>query len=143
MTDRFFATAEASVRTASTLATEQREILLAVTRAIATSDFESLRQCFTEDIELHIHGFPSIAGSWRGRDEVIPAIASNFGKISEQRPEVESTIQQGNTVAMLFRETGRFKSDRRRYQARGILWYTFEGNQIKRVEEFMHIVSLG
>lgn len=143
MNDRYFATAEASVRTASTLAADQQEVLLAVTRAIATSDFESLRQCFTEDIELHIHGLPSIDGSWRGREEVIPAIASNFGKITEQRPEIESTIQQGNVVAMLFRETGRFKSDRRRYQARCVLWYTFEGTQIKRVEEFVHMVSLG
>jgi hypothetical protein len=88
-------------------------VLLAILGAIGAKDFESLHKHFTSDIELNIHGFTPVDGSWRGAAD-----------------------------AVLLHETGRLNADGGRYEVRGAIWYTFEGSQIKRIEEFLHTVWL-
>jgi ketosteroid isomerase-like protein len=137
MNDRDFDAVKSAVQLAPIAAAGQQEVLLAVITAIGANDIESLYQYFTDDAELHIHGFPAMDGSWRGRKEVVAAVAVNFGKITEQKPEIEAMIHQGESIAMLIHETGRLKPDGRGYEVRGVIWYTFQGAQLRRVEEFV------
>ena len=38
---------------------------------------------------------------------------------------------------MLLHETGNFKATRKKYEVRGVMWYTFDGLLLKRIEEFV------
>ena len=74
---------------------------------IASNTFSTLPQHFTEGIELHIHGFPELNGAWHGCDAVVKALANNFGKVTDQIPQIETVIiEQGDNIAMLINETG-------------------------------------
>jgi hypothetical protein len=46
-------------------------------------------------------------GTWRGRSEVVEATRKNFALVSGQRPEIEGMIAQGDSVAVLLRESER------------------------------------
>ena len=142
MSDRDFTAVKSTIQSAQFHVTDHQEVLLSVITAIGSNDIESLHQHFTDDAELHIHGFPGMDGSWRSRNEVLAAIAGNFGKITEQKPEIEAMIHQDEAIAMLIRETGRLKADGRRYEARGVIWYTFQGARLRRIEEFVRTAIL-
>ena len=65
------------------------------------------------------------------------AMAANFDRITDQKPEPQAIIEQGNCVAMLIREQGRWKQDGKPYSVRGVIWWTFEGERVAKVEEFV------
>jgi hypothetical protein len=122
---------------------DPQKVVLAILAAIGANDFEALRPHFTADAELHIYGFPASEGSWRGREHVLKAIESNFGMIAEQHPQIESMVHQDSILALRVHEIGRQKSNSVRYEANGVIWFTFEGAQVKRIEEFFHSVLGG
>ncbi len=111
---------------------------MAVIQSVAGGNFEALPSHFTEDIELHIHGFPPLDNSWHGCAEVIAAMAANFNRIIGQRTAIEGMIQQGDAIAVLVRETGRFRDERDSYRVHGVIWFTFREGRISRVMEFVH-----
>jgi predicted nucleic acid-binding protein len=39
-------------------------------------DFKAFGEALAEDVELHIHGFGPLDGTWRGRSEVVKATLS-------------------------------------------------------------------
>jgi|KBSSwiStaDraftv2_1062776.scaffolds.fasta_scaffold511889_2 ketosteroid isomerase-like protein len=112
-------------------------VLGEVLSAISRNDFAAISPHFTDEAELHIRGFESISGSWRGRDAVMTAIAANFESVTGQKPESEALIEQGNNIAMLIREEGRWKQTGKPYRVRGVIWWTFDGERISKVEEFV------
>ncbi len=127
-----------------------RDVLTAVLAAIAANDTPSLANYFTEDAELHIHGFAPIAGSWYGRENVVAAADRNFDKLRQQTPHVEAMIEQGEHIALFVRETGLVqetsppgREDSRDYDVRGVIWWTFRDGKLRRVEEFIHAVKPG
>jgi len=113
-----------------------KPVLAKILNAIKHDDFAAIAEHLTEQVELHIAGFQAMDGSWRGRERVLEAMAANFGQITEQKPETEALIEQGNRIAMLIRESGRWKESGNSYSVRGVIWWTFEGNRLTRVEEF-------
>lgn len=119
-----------------------KAVLQQVTTAIEQNNFSVLPQYLADDVELHIYGIPAMSGSWKGRSAVVAAIESNFGLVTEQNPRVEGFLHDCSSSAVLLRETGRFRASGRRYEIRGVAWYTFEGSLIKRVDEFMTSVLL-
>jgi uncharacterized protein len=106
-------------------------------RALATGDAEGFAATLSDDVEMEIFGPPELpfAGRWRGRDEVLKAVAHNFGLIEEQRPEVESVVAQGDTVVVFARERGRFKATKREYEIRWVQWFTFRDGLMCRFRE--------
>ena len=70
-------------------------------------------------------------------------VLSNFGMITEQHPQIEGIVHQDQVLAIRVHETGLLKADSRRYEANGVIWFTLEGAQIKRIEEFFHTVFGG
>ena len=105
MSDRDFAAAKSAIRDSSVPVADHvvdhKESLLSIISAIATNDFGALHQHFAEDIQLNIRGFPTIDGSWQGREQVVAAISDNFGKVDEQKPQIEAVLHQGDAVAIL------------------------------------------
>ena len=136
MSTRNFRAIEATFRESPAIAKQQ--VLASVLNAIASNTLSTLPQHFTEDIELHIHGFPELDGAWHGCDAVVKALANNFGKVTDQVPQIETVIEQGDNIAMLINETGIL--NQRKYNVRVTVWFTFEGSRIERVVEFAHLV---
>ena len=133
-TDRF-------LRTTGSAATEDikapQTVLHAAFDAIIQGDFEAFGELITDDIELTVSGFGFLDGTWRGRDEVVTATRRNFSLVANQKPEIESIISQGERVAVLLRESGVFKSSGQAYSVRGVQWFTFAGDKIKKIDEIV------
>ena len=72
----------------------------------------------------------TLDGSWRGRADVLEATRRNFGTLSGQQPGIDAMISQGESVAVLLRESGVFKSTGQAYSVRGVQWFTFAGGKI-------------
>jgi ketosteroid isomerase-like protein len=138
MAERDFAAVLTAIKYSPAAPAAHQEVLHVVVSAIAANDMKALESYFTEDIELHIHGFAPLDGSWSGRDSVIAAATSNYQKLAEQSPQIETMIEQGDNVVWLLLESGHLKENGQRYEARGVIWWTFQGTRICRVEEFLH-----
>jgi len=117
--------------------TDPQTILHRVYNAIIQGDFNLLGEYLTDDVELHISGTGALDGTWRGREEVVAASRKNFAAISSQKPEVESMITQGDSVAVLVRESGVFKATGQTYSVRGVQWFTFKNGKIRKIDEIV------
>jgi hypothetical protein len=91
----------------------------------------------TDDVELNICGFPAIDGNWRGRIAVVAAARKNFAQIENQQPEIEAMISQGESIAVLLTESGVFKSTGQAYSIRGVQWFTFADDKIKKIDQIV------
>ncbi len=143
MPDRDFAGVHSTIEKSQTPVQGPQQVVLAIYAAVAADNFEALQAHFTADAELHIYGFPASEGSWIGREQVLRAVQSNFAMITDQRLEITAIVQQDQVLAVRVHETGQLKADLRRYESNGVIWFTFEGLQVKRVEEFFHSVLRG
>lgn len=104
---------------------------------IIQGDFNSFGEHLADDVQLHICGLGPLDGTWRGRNDVLAATRRNFAEVADQKPEVVSMIAQGDSVAVLLRESGIFKSSGRPYGVRGVQWFTFAGGKISRIDEIV------
>lgn len=132
-TSRFIA----DVRQHPAAADERRQVLLSAYEAVTRHDFDTFAQYLAEDVELDIRGCGRMDGNWRGRADVLEATRSNYAKVAEQKPEIESMVSQGDQVAVLFRETGVFPQDGHRYRYRVVQWFTFAGDKIRKIDEII------
>jgi ketosteroid isomerase-like protein len=98
-------------------------VLHAAFDAVIQGNYEAFGERVTEDVELSIIGFSALDGSWRGRDEVIAATRRNFA--------------QGDRIAVLLREKGILQSNGQPYSVRGVQWFTFVEDKIKRIDEIV------
>jgi ketosteroid isomerase-like protein len=112
-------------------------ILHRVYTAVIQGDFNLFGEHLTEDVELHIRGFPALDGTWRGRKEVVAATRKNFAALDGQKPIVESMISQADSVAVLIRESGTVKASGEAYSIRGVQWFTFVKGKISKIDEIV------
>ena len=101
MNSRDLSSVEPAFRVSSTESSSLKPILTKILDAISRDNFAAIADHLTDQVELHISGFPSMDGSWRGREHVMQALAANFDKVTEQKPEPESVIEQGNQIAIM------------------------------------------
>src|ERR1700730_16532981 len=113
------------------------DVLHAAFESIIEGDFDAFGQSVTDDVELNIRGFGPLDGTWRGRDEVVAATRKNFAMVTEQKPEIENIISQGDRIACLLRESGFFKANGQPYSVRGVQWFTFADGKIKKIDEII------
>jgi len=116
---------------------DPQAILHGVYAAIVQGDFEAASRSMTEDVELNICGFGPMNGSWRGRKDVVEATRKNFALVDAQQPEVDGMVSQGDSVAVLMRESGVLKSTGEAYSVRGVQWFTFADGKIKAIDEIL------
>jgi len=135
---------EKFLRTTSSAAAKDTRlsVLHAAFDAIVQGNFEAFGDSVTEDVELNISGFGALDGRWKGRDQVVAATRRNFGMVAEQKPEIEGMISQGDSIAVLLRESGILKSNGQAYRVRGVQWFTFAGDRIKKVDEVIASVAV-
>jgi ketosteroid isomerase-like protein len=103
--------------------------------SIVRGDFDAFAEHVTEDVELHINGSGLFDGSWHGRAEVVAAARKNYGQLRDQKPEIEAMISEGNTIAILLRETGVVRADETVYRVRAVQWFTFAGGRIGKIDQ--------
>jgi ketosteroid isomerase-like protein len=120
---------------AGAAANDPQAILHSAFAAVIKGDFDGLGELMTDDVELRILGFGHIDGVWRGRKEVVAATRKNFAELGVQQPVIESSVRQGDCIAVALRETGVFKSTGATYSIRGAQWFTFENGKIKKIDE--------
>ncbi len=116
---------------------DPQTILHRAYNTVIQGDFKSFGEYLTDDVELHICGLGPLDGTWRGREDVLAATRRNFAEVANQKPEVESMISQADSVAVLLRESGIFKSSGQTYSVRGIQWFTFSNGKIKKIDEIV------
>jgi ketosteroid isomerase-like protein len=131
--DRFLATARSAVANTD----DPQGVLHAAYDGIIRADFDAFGETLAEDAELSISGFGPLDGTWRGRADVIAATRRNFAEIGSQQPEIESMIAQGNSVAVILRESGVFKSTGQAYSIRAVQWFTFANGKIRKIDEIV------
>jgi ketosteroid isomerase-like protein len=130
-TDKFLSTVKAATITPQ----EPLVTLHAVYDAIIKGDFDAIGEFMTDDIELNICGFRAIDGNWRGRNDVVAAARKNYALLESQQPAIEGMISQGDSVAVLMRESGVLKSTGQAYSIRGVQWFTFANGKIRRIDQ--------
>jgi ketosteroid isomerase-like protein len=116
---------------------DPQSILHGVYAGIVEGNYDALGEAVTDDVELNIFGFGPMHGTWRGRKDVVEATRKNFGLVSGQQPEIESIVSQGNSIAVLLRETGMLKATGEAYSIRGVQWFTFADGKIQRIDEIL------
>lgn len=139
MSDRNFAAVEAAH--AQSKAADKQQVLLEMIRAIAAGDAQTMQKHLAEDVQVEIHGFAGLEGYYHGREAVLHAVLSNLDKVTQQIPKIEELIEQCDSVAMLLHKTGIFKATNKKYEVRGIMWYTFDELRLKWIEEFVRPIE--
>jgi ketosteroid isomerase-like protein len=136
-TDRLLATVRSSAAPSITEDSTQdpQAILHAAYAAIIRGDFDAFGEWVTDDVEFNLSGFGPMEGSWRGRTEVVAATRRNFALVDAQQPEVDGMISQGDSAAILLRESGKLKSTGETYRIRGVQWFTFANGKIRKIDE--------
>jgi ketosteroid isomerase-like protein len=124
-----------TVSAAASAAQDPLVTLHGIYDAIIKGDFVRMGEFMTDDVELSICGFPAIDGNWRGRNDVVAAARNNYGQLETQQPEIEGMISQGNSIAVLIRESGVLKSTKEAYSVRAVQWFTFQNGKIKKIDQ--------
>jgi ketosteroid isomerase-like protein len=120
------------------LETENARRVEAAYAAISRGDTGELAILFAEDVELEIAGHPDcpMVGRWQGRDAVLAAAARNYALLDDQHPEVVSILAQGDSVALIARETGRVRATGRPYELPWLHLFTFRNGRVTRIYGF-------
>ena len=130
--DKILSTTRPAVASA---ANDPQAVIHAAYDAVIRGDYDAFGESLTEDVELNISGFAPMNGTWRGRNEVVTATRKNFAEVEHQEPTIEAMICQGDSIAVLLRESGTLKSTGKAYSIRAVQWFTFSDGKIKKIEE--------
>ena len=131
-TGKFLSTVGAA---ATRVAADPIATLHAVFGAIIKGDVEAAGEFMTDDVELNINGFAPLDGSWKGRNAVVAAAKRNYAQVESQQPTIEGMISQGDSVAVLIRESGKIKSSGEVYSIRGVQWFMFADGKISKIDQ--------
>jgi ketosteroid isomerase-like protein len=118
--------------------------LQAVYHAIAHGDFAAVTASMTDDTELELVGPPEIplVGRWQGREQVSEAVGRNFALLEEQQVELLSVVAQGDTVAFVAHERGRYRATGKPYAMHWVALFTFRNGQVARCRIIFDSASL-
>lgn len=108
------------------------EILGRMVAAIAGGRFDELRAFLAPEVTFELAGPARLPWVRRaaGADDVIAAIAANFGTVRDQRPEPLALVAQGDDVMVMARETGRWADTGEEYEVLLAQHYSFRGGRL-------------
>jgi ketosteroid isomerase-like protein len=111
-------------------------VVEALYAVLAVGPLDAVGAFLAEDVEFELHDATNMMnGRWSGRESVLHAIAANFAMVDQQKPVVKGMVADGNTVAVLFSETGVMKARGKPYSATGVQWFTIDAGKVRRMEE--------
>lgn len=101
-------------------------------QAIAAGRFDELRDLLAPDVTFELAGPARLCWVSRaeGADDVAAAIAANFGRVRDQRPEPLSLVAQGDEVMVMARETGRLAETGEEYRILLAQRYSFRDGRL-------------
>lgn len=105
--------------------------------AVIHGDMAGFLDGLAEDVELENIGPAAVpfVGRWKGRAELAEAIPRNFSQIEDQRPEILSVIAQGDMVAVVAREQGRYKPTGRTYETHWVQLFTIADGKVTKMRQ--------
>ena len=108
-------------------------------RCIALGDFDGFAETLADDIDFEIVGPVDhpFTGRWRGREALREGVARNFSVVEQQRHRIESVVAQGDTVVLVLREQGRFRTTGRHYDVCFVQVFTFRDGKAVRIREYI------
>jgi ketosteroid isomerase-like protein len=116
-----------------------------VYQAVGQGDFDGgYAERLAEDAELEIIG-PDVlplVGRWQGRAAVVAATRRNFDLLTEQQPELQTVVAQGNSVVVVGRERGRWRATGEPYEIHWVQEFTFRDGKLARIREFFDTAGL-
>jgi hypothetical protein len=59
----------------------------------------------------------------------------DYTQFGASKPEIEAMISDGDSIAVLLRESGMLKSTKQVYSIRGVQSFTFADGKIKKVDQ--------
>jgi ketosteroid isomerase-like protein len=113
--------------------------LNAVLAAIASKDLSSAAAHFHEQAVMSITGFPPFDGVFEGRDEILAALGRNFNAITNQRSELLSMSENGDSMHMQVEDFGRLIETGKSYEATVDFAFTFIDGRIASVREVAQV----
>ena len=101
-------------------------------REIAAGRFDQVHRYLAPDVTFEIVAPPSVPWVRRaeGADAVAAAVAENFRRTLDQRPEPLALVAQGDTVMVMARETGRWAEDGQPYRVMFAHQFTFDRDRL-------------
>ena len=114
---------------------EHKAVLFRVYAGIIEGNFDALREAAASHVEFTISGFEPMAGTWRGHDAVVQATKTNFAQVGSQKPVIEGMIADGDSVAVMIRESGVMQATGQPYLVRAVQWFTFSEGKIVRIDQ--------
>lgn len=123
---------------------ENVQTLFAMYRALIKGDVEAFAAQFADSTEMEILGplaLP-IVGKWKGKKEVLGAIAKNFSYITLQVPELLSLTAQGDVVVLVARERGMVKATGKAYETHFIQKFTFVDGKLAGFHQIFDASSM-
>ena len=108
------------------------EILGRMIAIIAAGRFDELRPFLAPDVTFEIAAPPRFPWARRaaGADDVLAAIAANFGQVGDQRPQPLALVAQGDDVMVMARETGRWRETGEAYAILLAQHYSFRDGRL-------------
>jgi hypothetical protein len=70
-----------------------------------------------------------------GRNDAVAAARKKYGQLEIQQPEIEPMISQGDSIAVMLRESGVLKSTKQAYSIRGVQWLTFANGKVREIDQ--------
>jgi len=112
------------------------QTLTSIYDALIRGDFEEFGRSLADDVEMEIRGLGAMDGSWNGRTQVTEAARANFSQVAQQKPEIECMVSEGDSTAVLFRESGVFVGGYP-YRVRVVQWFTFANGRVRKIDELV------
>lgn len=105
--------------------------------AIVRSAFTEMLQLTTNDFVLEIVGPAAscVVGRWQGHAEVLAALQRNFSHFTEQTPQVETVVAQGDTVVIIASEQGKLVATGEPYHTHWVQVFTFVHDRVAQVRQ--------
>lgn len=124
---------------ADTQAAETQATVSACLKALGEKDIGALLATVSEDVEYHIPGDTPLAGTWRGRDQVLAGfVAPMAGLFDPDAPyatEVLRTVAEGDAVAVQCVTRGTTR-DGRAYENPIVALFTVRDGRIVHIDEY-------
>ncbi len=139
---RHFTPYEEKLQTGQRGVEVNRAVLGKILQALASDNFDEVEPHLAEDVEMDVHGFSILNGSWSGKASVLAALRRNFSLVTEQRPRILEMVEADEIIAVRFEEGGRLVETRALYSVRGIQWFRFTDGKLKYFEEYLQPVPV-
>lgn len=114
---------------------EPQTILHKVYGSLIQGDYGAFYEALHPEVVFTLSGWAPMDGTWHGRDAVLNAAKRNYAMVTDQKPVVESIVANGESVAVLLRETGNLRGADETYSVRLVQWFTFAEGKITKIDQ--------